>query len=66
VLAKANAIPLIIKFLSSSSLALQEKSLQVLERLFQLVEFKQMYGVSAQMPLVVITYNQFCVCVSDS
>jgi hypothetical protein len=66
VLAKANAIPLIIKFLSSSSLALQEKSLQVLERLFQLVEFKQMYGASAQMPLVVITYNQFCVCVSDS
>jgi hypothetical protein len=55
VLAKANAIPLIIKFLSSSSLALQEKSLQVLERLFQLVEFKQMYGASAQMPLVDLT-----------
>ncbi|CAJ2663085.1 unnamed protein product [Trifolium pratense] len=55
VLSKENAIPLIIKFLSSSSLGLQEKSLQVLESLFQLVEFKQMYGASAQMPLVDLT-----------
>ncbi|XP_058743848.1 U-box domain-containing protein 44-like [Vicia villosa] len=55
VLAKANAIPLIIKFLSSSSPELQEKSLNVLERIFQLAEFKQLYGSSAQMPLVDLT-----------
>ncbi|AET02002.2 putative aminoacyltransferase, E1 ubiquitin-activating enzyme [Medicago truncatula] len=55
VLAKANAIPLIIKFLSSTSLGLQEKSLHALERIFQLAEFKQLYGASAQMPLVDLT-----------
>lgn len=55
VLAEANAIPLIIKFLSSPSPRLQEKSLHALERIFRLVEFKQMYGASAQMPLVDLT-----------
>ncbi|XP_061370356.1 U-box domain-containing protein 43-like [Gastrolobium bilobum] len=55
VLAEANAIPLIIKFLGSPSTGLQEKSLNALERIFRLVEFKQMYGASAQMPLVDLT-----------
>ncbi|KAK7292841.1 hypothetical protein RJT34_15695 [Clitoria ternatea] len=55
VLAEANAIPLIIKFLGSPSLGLQEKSLNALERIFRLGEFKQMYGPSAQMPLVDLT-----------
>lgn len=55
VLAEANAIPLIIRYLGSPSLGLQEKSLHALERIFRLDEFKQMYGASAQMPLVDLT-----------
>ncbi|KAJ9171548.1 hypothetical protein P3X46_014902 [Hevea brasiliensis] len=55
VLAEANAIPSIIKFLSSSSPTLQEKALNALERIFRLPEFKQNYGPSAQMPLVDLT-----------
>ncbi|KAK7258472.1 hypothetical protein RIF29_24051 [Crotalaria pallida] len=55
VLADANAIPIIIRFLGSPSPGLQEKSLQALERIFRIVEFKQMYGGSAQMALVDLT-----------
>ncbi|TKY64115.1 U-box domain-containing protein 43 [Spatholobus suberectus] len=55
VLSEANAIPLIIRYLGSPSPGLQEKSLHALERIFRLVEFKQMYGASAQMPLVDLT-----------
>ncbi|CAK9146530.1 unnamed protein product [Ilex paraguariensis] len=55
VLAEANAIGPIIKLLSSSFATLQEKALNALERIFRLVEFKQNYGKSAQMPLVDIT-----------
>ncbi|XP_020226141.1 U-box domain-containing protein 44 [Cajanus cajan] len=55
VLADANAIPLIIRYLGSPSPGLQEKSLHALERIFRLVEFKQTYGASAQMPLVDLT-----------
>ncbi|KAK7389779.1 hypothetical protein VNO78_25073 [Psophocarpus tetragonolobus] len=55
VLAEANAIPLIIRYLGSPSPGLQEKSLHALERIFRLVEFKQKYGASAQMPLVDLT-----------
>ncbi|KAK7349405.1 hypothetical protein VNO77_06745 [Canavalia gladiata] len=55
VLADADAIPLIIRFLGSSSPGLQEKSLHALERIFRLPEFKQIYGASAQMPLVDLT-----------
>ncbi|KAJ7962636.1 RING-type E3 ubiquitin transferase [Quillaja saponaria] len=55
VLSEENAIPLMIRFLSSPSPGLQEKSLHALERIFRLVEFKQMYGASAQMPLVDLT-----------
>lgn len=55
VLAEANAIPLIIRYLGSPSPGLQEKSLHALERIFRLVEFKQTYGASAQMPLVDLT-----------
>ena len=55
VLAEANAIPLIIGFLSSSSPRLQEKALNTLERIFRLQELKQKYGSSAQMPLVDLT-----------
>ncbi|KAJ9174302.1 hypothetical protein P3X46_017339 [Hevea brasiliensis] len=55
VLAEANAIAPIIKLLSSPSASLQEKTLKALERIFRLVEFKQKYGTSAQMPLVDIT-----------
>ncbi|RDX58012.1 U-box domain-containing protein 43, partial [Mucuna pruriens] len=55
VLAEANAIPLIIRYLGSPSPSLQEKSLHALERIFRLVEFKQKYGASAQMPLVDLT-----------
>ncbi|KAF2324916.1 hypothetical protein GH714_021240 [Hevea brasiliensis] len=55
VLAEANAIPSIIKFLSSSTPTLQEKALNALERIFRLPEFKQKYGPSAQMPLVDLT-----------
>ncbi|XP_027335756.1 U-box domain-containing protein 44-like isoform X2 [Abrus precatorius] len=55
VLAEANAIPLIIRFLGSPSPRLQEKSLDALERIFRLLEFKQMYGGLAQMSLVDLT-----------
>ncbi|KAL9397068.1 hypothetical protein Peur_011321 [Populus x canadensis] len=55
VLAEANAIPPIIGFLGSSSLRLQEKALNTLERIFRLPELKQKYGSSAQMPLVDLT-----------
>lgn len=55
VLETANAIPAMIKFLGSSSPGLQEKSLHALERIFRLMEFKQKYGASAQMPLVDLT-----------
>ncbi|KAF8412083.1 hypothetical protein HHK36_000037 [Tetracentron sinense] len=55
VLAEANAISLIIRLLGSPCSRLQEKSLNALERIFRLVEFKQKYGSSAQMPLVDIT-----------
>ncbi|KAG4940124.1 hypothetical protein JHK87_043995 [Glycine soja] len=55
VLSEANAIPLIIRYLGSTSPGLQEKSLHALERIFRLVEYKQMYGASAQMPLVDLT-----------
>ncbi|GLU21299.1 hypothetical protein SLE2022_374450 [Rubroshorea leprosula] len=53
--AERDAIPPIIKLLSSSSAHLQEKALLVLERIFRLVEMKQMYAQSAEMPLVDIT-----------
>ncbi|XP_050916914.1 U-box domain-containing protein 43 isoform X2 [Lathyrus oleraceus] len=55
VLADENVIPLIIRFLGSPSPGLQEKSLNALERIFRLFEFKQKYGASAQMPLVDLT-----------
>lgn len=55
VLATANAMPLIIRLLGSSSPTLQEKALNALERIFRLVEFKQKFGASAQMPLVDLT-----------
>ncbi|XVF80271.1 hypothetical protein PTKIN_Ptkin15bG0057300 [Pterospermum kingtungense] len=55
VLAQANAITPMIKFLSSPSIRLQEKALHALERMFRLPEFKQKYGPSAQMPLVDLT-----------
>ncbi|KAF2313306.1 hypothetical protein GH714_010276 [Hevea brasiliensis] len=45
VLAEANAIPSIIKFLSSSSPTLQEKALNALERIFRLPEFKRIMGL---------------------
>ncbi|WCJ22455.1 U-box domain-containing protein 24 [Euphorbia peplus] len=55
VLAEENAIPLIIRLLSSPFPALQEKALSALERMFRLPEFIQKYGHSAQMPLVDLT-----------
>ncbi|EOY23638.1 hypothetical protein QUC31_008359 [Theobroma cacao] len=55
VLVKANAIPPIIKLLSSTSTILQEKTLRALERMFRLAEMKQAYATLAQMPLVDIT-----------
>ncbi|XP_058738788.1 U-box domain-containing protein 43-like isoform X1 [Vicia villosa] len=55
VLADEDVIPLIIRFLGSPSPGLQEKSLNALERIFRLFEFKQKYGASAQMPLVDLT-----------
>ncbi|GMY07578.1 U-box domain-containing protein 44-like [Fagus crenata] len=58
VLAEANAIVPIIKLLSSPSEILQEKTLIALERIFRLVEFKQKYGTSAQMPLVDIAQRK--------
>lgn len=55
VLAEANAIPAIIKLISSPSASLQEKVLNCLERIFRVVEYKQKYGTSAHMPLVDLT-----------
>ncbi|OVA20639.1 Armadillo [Macleaya cordata] len=55
VLSERNAIMPIIRLLSSPSINLQEKALHALERIFRLIEFKQKYGASAQMPLVDIT-----------
>ncbi|KAF7826217.1 U-box domain-containing protein 44-like [Senna tora] len=55
VLEPAKAIPAMIRFLGSPSPGLQEKSLQALERIFRLMEFKQKYGASAQIPLVDLT-----------
>lgn len=54
-LAEANAIPFMIKLLTTPSPTLQEKVLFSLERIFRLVEYKQKYGSSAQMPLVDLT-----------
>lgn len=55
VLTDADAIPPIIKFLVQPSPRLQEKALLALERMFRLLEFKQKFGGSAQMPLVDLT-----------
>lgn len=55
VLAEAKAITPIIKLLSSASSRLQEKALRASERIFRVLELKQKYGSSAQMPLVEIT-----------
>ncbi|XP_039007465.1 U-box domain-containing protein 43-like isoform X3 [Hibiscus syriacus] len=55
VLDKVNAIPPIIKLLSSTSNNLQEKALGALERIFRLPEMKQRYATLAQMPIVDIT-----------
>lgn len=55
VLAEENAMPLIIRLISSPCASLQEKVLNCLERIFRLVEYKQRYGESAQMPLVDLT-----------
>lgn len=55
VLADANAIRPIIRFLSCSSPSLLEKSLHALERIFRLSEFKQSFGAFAQMLLVDLT-----------
>ncbi|XP_028767583.1 U-box domain-containing protein 44 [Neltuma alba] len=55
VLEEANAIPVIIQCLNSTSPGLQEKSLHAVERIFRQVEFKQLYGASAHMPLVDLT-----------
>ncbi|KAJ7952547.1 RING-type E3 ubiquitin transferase [Quillaja saponaria] len=52
---KTNIEILEITLLGSPSPRLQEKALHALERIFRLVEFKQMYGASAQMPLVDLT-----------
>ncbi|KAK3036080.1 hypothetical protein RJ639_029833 [Escallonia herrerae] len=55
VLAEANALLPMIKLLAIPSPKLQEKVLMSLERIFQLVEFRQKYGPAAQMPLVDLT-----------
>lgn len=55
VLAEANAMPSLIRLLSSSSPRLQEKVLHSLERMFRLLEFKQKYGQKVQMVLVDLT-----------
>nr|GMC62907.1 U-box domain-containing protein 44-like [Ipomoea batatas] len=54
VLAEAKAITPIIKMLSSDSSRLQEKALRASEKIFRVLELKQKYGSSAQMPLVEI------------
>lgn len=55
VLAEANAMPAMIKLISSPCASLQEKVMNCLERIFRLVEYKQKYGGSAHMPLVDLT-----------
>lgn len=55
VLADAKAMGPMIRLLSSDCVRLQEKALRALERIFQVVELRQKYGYSAQMPLVDIT-----------
>ncbi|CAA0816643.1 Unknown protein [Striga hermonthica] len=55
VLAEANAIPDMIKLIGSDCVGLQEKVLGALERVFRLLEYKQMYGTLAQHPLVDLT-----------
>lgn len=55
VLSEANGISPMIKLLGSPSPRLQEKVLNSLERIFRLIEFKQKYGPSVQMPLVDLT-----------
>lgn len=55
VLHESNGIAPIVKVLSSRSTELQEKALNVLERIFRLQEYKRIYGALAQMPLVDIT-----------
>ncbi|KAK8685122.1 hypothetical protein V6N13_041130 [Hibiscus sabdariffa] len=55
VLDKVNAIPPIIKLLSSTSTKLQEKALGALEKIFRLPKMRQRYASLAQMPVVDIT-----------
>lgn len=55
VLAEANAVPGMIKLMSSPCVRLQEKVLNCLERIFRIVEYKQKYGTSAHMALVDLT-----------
>ncbi|CAI9785928.1 unnamed protein product [Fraxinus pennsylvanica] len=55
VLVEANALPMMIKLISNPPRRLQEKVLSSLERIFRLVEIKQKYGPSAQMPLIDLT-----------
>ncbi|KAK9093865.1 hypothetical protein Scep_025334 [Stephania cephalantha] len=55
VLDDANAIDAIIKLLGCSSISLQEKALEALERIFRIFELKHKYGSVAQMRLVDIT-----------
>ncbi|KAL2511252.1 RING-type E3 ubiquitin transferase [Abeliophyllum distichum] len=55
VLVEANALPMMIRLISSPSPRLQEKVLSSLERIFRLVEIKQTYGPSAQMSLIDLT-----------
>lgn len=55
VLAEVNAVPAMIKLMSSPCVSLQEKVLSCLERIFRLVEYKQKYGSLAHMPLVDLT-----------
>ncbi|CAA2955896.1 U-box domain-containing 44-like [Olea europaea subsp. europaea] len=55
VLVEANTLPMMIKLISNPPPRLQEKVLSSLERIFRLVEIKQKYGPSAQMPLIDLT-----------
>ncbi|KAJ7959387.1 RING-type E3 ubiquitin transferase [Quillaja saponaria] len=58
VLANANAIALMIKLLSLPSDRLQEKTLEALERIFQLDEIRERYKSSATMHLVEIAQRK--------
>ncbi|GER48691.1 U-box domain-containing protein [Striga asiatica] len=55
VLAEANVIRDMIKLIGSDCVGLQEKVLGALERVFRVLEYKQMYGGLAQHPLVDLT-----------